>query len=58
MAASGVMYSMRESVADSRPMQQSGGFGGASGGGPPKEVVIRTTFPETWLFDSLEFDGR
>lgn len=23
----------------------------------PQEVTIRKTFPETWLFDNLEFDS-
>lgn len=25
---------------------------------PKKPVEIRTKFPETWLFDNLEFDSR
>lgn len=24
---------------------------------PPKPVEIRTKFPETWMFDNLEFDS-
>lgn len=26
--------------------------------GPQKPIEIRKTFPETWMFDSFDFDAR
>lgn len=43
------------------PRGDSGGplVGMAGPGGPPPKVIeIRKTFPETWIFDSFDFDSR
>ena len=35
------------------------GASAKGGSSPPKKPIeIRTEFPETWLFDSLDFDSR
>lgn len=52
------MESSHDRVADVGMRGQPGPSGSGGSAPPPKAIEIRKTFPETWLFESFDFNSR